>query len=88
LEGTKRPPRSYTRVNHWPQFLKRIFALVSSPGFAELDPAEQDRLYDQVARATRAERFLAESRPPHLFYRDTLRRQAGIPKNRPSGGPL
>ena len=75
-------------MNHWPQFLRRIFALVSAPGFADLPPAEQDRLYEQVARATRAERFLTKSRPPHLFYRETVRQQAGVPKNRPLGGPL
>jgi hypothetical protein len=75
-------------VNHWPQFLRRIFALVSAPGFADLEPAEQDRLYEQVARATRAERLLAKSLPPHLFYRRMARRQTGDPKNRPSGGPL
>ena len=61
---------------------------MSSPGFAELGPAEQDRLYDQVARATRAERLLAKSWPPHLFYKATIRRRTGDSKNRPSGGPL
>jgi hypothetical protein len=75
-------------MKRWSRFLERVFALVASPGFAELGPAEQDRLYEQVARATRAERLLAKSWPPHLFYRETVRRRTGIPKNRPSGGPL
>ena len=61
---------------------------MSSPGFAELGPAEQDRLYEQVARATRAERLLAKSWPPHLFYTRAVPRRTGDPKNRPSGGPL
>ena len=75
-------------MERWSRFLERIFALVSSPGFAELGPAEQDRLYEQVARATRAERLLAKSRPPHLFYRGAVRRRTDDSKNRPSGGPL
>ena len=72
-------------MNRWPRFLQRIFALVTSPGFADMDPAEQDRLYEQVARATRAESMLSEALPPHLFYAYTVRRALNS-KNRPSGG--
>ncbi len=75
-------------MKRWKIFLEKIFALVTSPGFEDLPPAEQDRLYEQIARATRAERFLAKSRPPHLIYREMVRRKSGILKNRPSGGPL
>ena len=48
-------------------------------------PAEQDRLYKQVAQVTRAERLLPNSLPPHRFYAYTLRRTANS-QNRPSGG--
>ena len=50
-----------------------------------MDPAEQDRLYEQAARATRAERMLTEALPPHLFYAHTVRRTLNS-KKRPSGG--
>jgi hypothetical protein len=54
-------------MKRWKRFLDKIFALVTSPGFDDLDPAEQDRLYEQIARAERAERLLTKSRPPHRF---------------------
>jgi hypothetical protein len=60
---------------------------VTSPGFADMDPAEQDRLYEQVARVTRAERLLSTSLAPHQFYAYTVRR-ARNSQNRPSGGAL
>jgi hypothetical protein len=75
-------------MKRWSRFLERVLALAASPGFAELGPAEQDRLFEQVARATRAERLLATSWPPHLFYTRAVRRRTGDFKNRPSGGPL
>lgn len=52
-------------MNHLTRFLDKILALVNSPGFDDLDPAEQDRLYEQLARAERARRLLPRSRPPH-----------------------
>jgi len=52
-----------------------------------MDPAEQDRLYEQVARVTRAERLLSTSLAPHQFYAYTVRR-ARNSQNRPSGGAL
>ena len=55
-------------MKRWSRFLERIFALVASPGFEQLTPAEQDRLYEEIARVTRAERLLAMSRPPHRFH--------------------
>ena len=73
-------------MKRWKRFLVKIFALVTLPGFEDLPPAEQDKLYDQLARATQAERLLAESLPPHLFYRSTARRLVGNLKKRPSGG--
>lgn len=56
-------------MNHLTRFLDKIVALVNSPGFDDLDPAEQDRLYEQLARAERARRLLARSRPPHRSCR-------------------
>ena len=64
-------------MKRWKRFLDKIFALVTSPGFEDLDPAEQDRLYQQIARAERAERLLAKSRPPHRFHL-RLRRCPGL----------
>jgi hypothetical protein len=75
-------------MKRWSRFLERILALAASPGFEDLKPADQDRLYEQVARATHAERLLAKSWPPHLFYTRAVRRRTGDPKNRPSGGAL
>jgi hypothetical protein len=56
-------------MNRWSRFLAKVFALVSSPGFADLSPAEQDKLYEQLAKAERIRRLLAKSRPPHRFRR-------------------
>lgn len=56
-------------MNYLTRFLDKIIALVNSPGFDDLDPAEQDRLYEQLARAERARRLLARSQPPHRFCR-------------------
>lgn len=56
-------------MNRYTRFLEKIIALVNSPGFDDLDPAEQDRLYEQLARAERARRLLARSRPPHRSCR-------------------
>ena len=64
-------------MKRWNRFLDNIFALVSSPGFADLSPAEQDRLYEQIARTARAERLLADSRPPYRFSKWT--RPRGTP---------
>jgi hypothetical protein len=66
----------------WKRFLDKILALVTSPGFDDLTPAEQDLLYEQIARAARAERSLEKSQSPHRFYTGALSRS----KNRPSGG--
>jgi hypothetical protein len=62
-------------MKQWKRFLDMLFALVTSPGFSDLDPDEQDRLYAQVARAARVERLLAKSRPPHRFYTSALRQR-------------
>lgn len=56
-------------MNYLTRFLDKIVALVNSPGFEDLDPAEQDRLYEQLARAERARRLLARSRPLHRSCR-------------------
>jgi hypothetical protein len=61
-------------MERWKKFLDKIFALVTSPGFEDLDPAEQDRLYERIARAERAERLLAKSRPAHRFFTRAMRR--------------
>jgi hypothetical protein len=64
-------------MKSWKRFLDKIFELVTSPGFEDLDAAEQDRLYQQIARAERVERLLAMSRPPHRFHL-RLRRRPGL----------
>jgi hypothetical protein len=74
-------------MKRWKRFLDRILALAASPGFENLSPAEQDRLYEQVARVARTERLLDKSRPPHQLSK--WARSAVAPlrtKNRPSGG--
>ena len=63
-------------MKRWKRFLDKIFALVTSPGFEDLPPTEQDRLYEQIARAERAERLLAKSWPPHRFYTRAMRRRS------------
>jgi len=60
-------------VRHWSRFLERILALVNSPGFDDLDPAEQDRRYQEIARLTRAEPLLPISLPPHRFAKSASR---------------
>jgi hypothetical protein len=69
-------------MNRWKRFLDMLFALVASPGFSDLDPAEQDRLYEQVARAARVERLLAKSRPPHRFYTSAMHQRRRPPAGR------
>jgi hypothetical protein len=66
-------------MKRWKRFLDKIFALVTSPGFEDLNPAEQDRLYEQIARAERAERLLTKSWPPHRFYTRVMRRRRSRP---------
>ena len=63
-------------MKQWKIFLDKIYALVTSPGFADLEEAEQDRLYEQIARAVRAERLLANSQPPHRFKIGAVHRRA------------
>jgi hypothetical protein len=64
-------------MNHWKRFRDRLFALVTSPGFKDMDTSEQDRLYEEIARAGRLERLaeglLPRSLPPHRFYAATVR---------------
>ena len=66
-------------MKRWKRFLDKIFALVTSPGFENLTPAEQDRLYEQIAREAHVERLLANSRPPYRFYTDPMRRSRSRP---------
>ena len=53
--------------------LQETYELVTSPGFRNLDPAEQEQLCEQLIWTQRARRRLAKSRPPHRAWRPIRR---------------